>query len=271
MARIINGNAYLVTNTEVINKIGFTNEYYTLWKEKIFTLECKETGQWFKEYDLNYRQNLSKDEATALKKAEDMGLIISEVDKYLRGLSSSWKFINYPPETFQFGKYQGCPIVDFMETELNYVLWYGNKMANKTDFKHESEEQGAKHILMILDNSPLVGKYKGKYCDIDYVKARKNEDRRNKARSKKAEYYGEVGERIKKESLKLDKTTSFEGFYGRTYVFTFVKDNYTFVYMGSSRLNVEQGDKVNLAFTIKDHNEYNGLKQTKIARPRIVK
>ncbi len=263
-------SAYLVDTTKTQYLIGFANEFYTLWIEKEITYKLKDDyTNWRKDWEYKYIQNLSKDEATAILKAKDKGATNLEVDIYLRGESSNWKYISYPEHTLQFGKYVGQQISEVIKDDLNYIIWYGNTMLNKESFRHKSEEQGAKYIIDFLNNSPLVDMYNDKFYDTDYVKEKKNEARRLKARAKKALYFGEVGTRVKNEKLKLSKRTYFEGFYGTTYVFTFIQGAYTFVYMGSSALQVEEGESIDLSFTIKDHSEYNGLKQTKISRPKI--
>lgn len=65
---------------------------------------------------------------------------------------------------------------------------------------------------------------------------------------------------------------TFDGYYGLTYLHTFVKDGYTFTWFTSKDLEeLEKGDIVTLKGTIKEHKEYKGYKQTVVTRCKIAK
>lgn len=103
----------------------------------------------------------------------------------------------------------------------------------------------------------------------------KHLDRESKKFEVKNEYFGEVKKRYTLD-LTLIKLTSFEGYYGTTYVHTFRdNENRIFVWFGSKRLTrtlesgkvkVETGESLTVKATVKSHDEYRGTLQTNITR-----
>lgn len=124
-----------------------------------------------------------------------------------------------------------------------------------------------------------------------YVGAKKREDRlAAEKRDINNEYVGEIKKRYTMD-LTLIKSTSFEGYYGTTWVYTFLdSDNHCFVWFASNRLTVEVevaetpaafattenvavevNQTVKVKATVKDHNEYKGVKQTVVTRVAVQK
>ena len=77
--------------------------------------------------------------------------------------------------------------------------------------------------------------------------------------------------RIRNITAKVSKISGFEGIYGYTYVYTFVSENYIFVWMTTSQQQCSIGDLIDLSGTIKKFDEYMGDKITHLSRCRIVK
>lgn len=68
------------------------------------------------------------------------------------------------------------------------------------------------------------------------------------------------------------KIRSINGAYGYVYLYNLVDaDGNTFVWFASKPAlsGFKNGEKINLKFTIKAHNEFNGEKQTAIARAKV--
>ena len=66
---------------------------------------------------------------------------------------------------------------------------------------------------------------------------------------------------------------AFEGVYGCTFFHSLrSEDGNIFVYKGSKNLGsrVKPGDTLEIVATVKGHGEYKGIKQTTIARPKVV-
>lgn len=80
-------------------------------------------------------------------------------------------------------------------------------------------------------------------------------------------YPGVEKERIRNITAKVDNIKGFEGIYGYTNVYTFVSENYVFVWMTSKcDLNLSIGDIVDLTGTIKKFDEYMGIRNTYLTR-----
>ena len=85
-------------------------------------------------------------------------------------------------------------------------------------------------------------------------------------------YPGEEKDRIYDLQVKVDNIRGFNGLYGYTYIYTFVLENYVFVWMTAKNdLKIAADDIVNLTGTIKKFEEYNGVKNTYITRCTVKK
>ena len=87
-----------------------------------------------------------------------------------------------------------------------------------------------------------------------------------------SEWIGEIGEKIKGIKIQLIRKYSFEGKFGITNVYTFkTKNGNHLTWFSSTFQSVEINNWVTLKYaTIKDHNEYRGVKSTVITRAKLV-
>ena len=73
--------------------------------------------------------------------------------------------------------------------------------------------------------------------------------------------------RIRNITAKISNIRGFEGMYGYTYVYTFTSGDYVFVWMTAKALpDMTVGNTVDLTGTIKEFNEYLGVKNTYLTR-----
>lgn len=80
-------------------------------------------------------------------------------------------------------------------------------------------------------------------------------------------YIGEIKERLRNIPVKCTRIYDFEGRYGMTTVFTFEDvDGNVFTWFSSSCQTCDEGDLLFLTGTVKDHKEYNNVKQTVLTR-----
>lgn len=84
-----------------------------------------------------------------------------------------------------------------------------------------------------------------------------------------SEYIGEEGDKIEIE-LALNKVGGFNGTYGYTYVYCFKAGNNVVVWKTQKGLNLKEGGTVKVKATIKEHSEYDGVKQTVITRAKVL-
>ena len=69
-------------------------------------------------------------------------------------------------------------------------------------------------------------------------------------------------------TVKLLNIYSIDGYYGTTFIHTFIDDkNHNIIWFASKDCGYNIGDQFKVKATIKDHKEYKGIKQTVINRP----
>lgn len=110
-----------------MEKIGFANEYYTLWDVETTTNYNSRYG--YKESVVRnyiFRKNISK----SLDKVREL-YPDTEIDENLRGHHSSWscrETFEIPTEYFAFGRNQGEPIKECCDDK--YLQWYWDNEIN---------------------------------------------------------------------------------------------------------------------------------------------
>ena len=86
-----------------------------------------------------------------------------------------------------------------------------------------------------------------------------------------SEYIGEIKERMRDMKVTLTAARSIDGFYGTSTIYTFNYNENVLVWITSSCQDIEVGEEVLLTGTVKAHDEYKGVKQTKMSRCIIKK
>lgn len=146
-----------------------------------------------------------------------------------------------------------------------YGIWAKN---HASDFTH--------NVCAILEQTCVKHIYANYmyFVPTFYVNKVKWEARKERAeQAKKAlnnEYAGAVGDKITTEAT-LTGYSTFDGQYGYMYVYNF-KDvhGHLLVWFTSKNLEVDPGDKIRISGTIKNLNEYKGIKQTVLTRCKVL-
>lgn len=84
-----------------------------------------------------------------------------------------------------------------------------------------------------------------------------------------SEYIGEIKERLRNLEVVFIKARDIDSFYGITTLYTFKMGENILTWFSSGKglpQDVEVGDTIILTGTVKDHKEYNGVKQTVLTR-----
>lgn len=81
-----------------------------------------------------------------------------------------------------------------------------------------------------------------------------------------SEYMGEEKERLRNLDVTLSAVHTTDGFYGTTFIYTFIMDKNILVWMTSACKDLEVGEKYSLTGTVKCHKEYKKQKQTYLSR-----
>ena len=100
------------------------------------------------------------------------------------------------------------------------------------------------------------------YMPMAYEKYMEREARRM---SSVSTYVGEVGQRLTIVTVSAKLVTSWENYYGTTYLYRFTDQNGN-VYIWRASYEMDISDGMTIKGTVKDHNEYDGVKQTVITR-----
>lgn len=81
-----------------------------------------------------------------------------------------------------------------------------------------------------------------------------------------SEHMGTVGERLRDITAIFHGSRGFEGRFGYTYIHTFTVGDNVLTWFTAKELAFEIGAVINITGTVKDHTEYNGVKQTVLNR-----
>lgn len=113
------------------------------------------------------------------------------------------------------------------------------------------------------------------YAYTAYIKENERQQRRQEAAESRAksDYYGTAGERIKNIQVIGRIVAGYETIYGYTYIYEFRDiDNHVFIWKTSSNFKTDDNGNYSgrITATIKEHNEYNGTKQTILTRVKAV-
>lgn len=86
-----------------------------------------------------------------------------------------------------------------------------------------------------------------------------------------SEYVGTVGERLRNITVRYDSTRGFMSKWGYNFIYQFKIGENILIWITQKELNFKAGDVVDLTGTIKEHQEYNAVKQTYLTRCIIKK
>ena len=98
------------------------------------------------------------------------------------------------------------------------------------------------------------------------IKAIVNEQRKNEYAD--SDFYGTKGDRIRKVTAKFISGRYITTEWGSSNLYTFTIDNNVFIWFSQSVIDasIKPGDEITLSGTVKDHKEYDGVKQTYLSR-----
>lgn len=83
-----------------------------------------------------------------------------------------------------------------------------------------------------------------------------------------SEYVGEIGQKITVQ-VKVMKNRAFCSRFGESHIHTFEDENKNVYVWSTAAKSLDEGSTLTLTGTIKDHSEYNGVKQTVLTRCKV--
>lgn len=126
--------------------------------------------------------------------------------------------------------------------------------------------------LQVLLKQPYIQPRNfGYFASLISLYLRELDKGRKRVETGAVEYFGNVGEKFANITVELVFSTFFDSQYGTVWIQTMRdENNHMFVYKGKY-LGFNKGDWFKLSGTIKSHQEYKGVKQTIIQRPKTTK
>ena len=218
---------------EVIEKLGYYNRESNLPTKDLVTILMRDTDLYQKIIDLNKELRLAK------------------LDVYFERKDF------YREET--------------MNT-VKLIIEYYTSLEADTEFIHNIQimlNEGYVEIKNFGFLSYLPEGY-NKYLKIEVKKAEKEKARANE----KSEYFGEIGKRYKDKAIQsINRLTSWETQWGTTHIYKIViEDGSVLTWKSSTGLYLERNEEFDkITFTVKNHTEYKGQKQTEITRCKVTK
>jgi len=148
------------------------------------------------------------------------------------------------------------------------ILWARNLTDLKNDYLY--------NINLLAKESSITHKELGLVASIvssftRHIEREIIKEQRETAKKQEliSDYIGTIGEKIQTE-LTYINTFSFETQWGAGHIHKFLDaEGNVFIWKSSKYIEVDQGQKVKIKGTIKDHSEYAGAKQTILTRCKI--
>ena len=154
------------------------------------------------------------------------------------------------------------------------IAWAREHLGAKVNAAHMDKQTGAatdfEHNMYAVvkgDHVPEKGEGIAAYVIVAHSKfiEREIEQRERAKVDAESEYVGTVGERMDIEATVMN-VHEYEGNYGTTFI-TKLRDDQGNVYTWFGSYELERGAVVKAKWTIKNHEEYKGTKQTVLNRP----
>ena len=104
------------------------------------------------------------------------------------------------------------------------------------------------------------------------IETKKRQQQEIKEKQKESSFFGEIGKRYKMEgNYNITCVGGFDTQYNYTWIYHIIDNNTNdlFVWFTSGSLDETKSDYVKFDFTIKDHREYNGIKQNIVTRCKL--
>lgn len=219
-------------------------------------------------------KNLSRDPHEALRKAQehiraeggDVDALLEDFNPEKVSGLNTWGECNPQRQadlnliakgTMPFGKHFGQDICDI---PIEYfVNWY---LDGDIDTKRSDTIKEHIRLQVIARRDEFMAVVEANNA------AQAQREAEIEAKRSKSSHVGKIGDRIN-ITAKISIRRVIDGFYGITYFHILENsEGDVFKYSGSADLG-DKGDTITLKATVKDHAEYQGVKQTVINRPKL--
>ena len=153
---------------------------------------------------------------------------------------------------------------DNTEEAVEKITNYYKNLDDNSEFVH--------NVKVMLNEGFLLPKNFGFLCYLPEGYARYMKKEVEKAKKVETKYFGEVGKRYKDKVIEdVTLITSWETQFGATYVYKItLEDGFVLTWKTSNGLYLDRNEEYDkICFTVKEHKEYKGEKQTEVTRCKV--
>jgi len=240
-------------------RYGREAKMYTLWR----VVQPTDKNERYSEH---YCYNLSTDYDTAVsktkEKAEESGL------EFVVDAPENLNEIKRGDDVFRFGKYRDKRVSDIDDDRYLTWVWKGGFVKDGNDWKQiiDRNEPICRHAEEVLLNKGVLVVYNDRVLTAKRAEELKELTELNS----KSDYVGSEGDKLELK-VKVEKIIHYDSMYGITWITIMrTEDGNVVVYKGKY-LDKNEGDEITIKGTVKEHSEYNGTKQTRLQRVKVVK
>lgn len=150
-----------------------------------------------------------------------------------------------------------------MEVVKNVIDYYNN-LEDESEFVH--------NVKVMLNEGYALPKNFGFLCYLPEGYARYIQKEVEKAKKVETKYFGEIGKRYKDKVIQdVTLVTSWETQWGYTGIYKIIlEDGSILTWKTNNGLYLDRNEKFDkICFTVKEHKEYKGEKQTEVTRCKV--
>lgn len=175
--------------------------------------------------------------------------------------------------TLPYGKYRGELVVNIVEEDLGYLVWWANRA--KEFYANDLNSKPSRLDRIIMEHPAVVEEIERREAAYKARQAKWKAEK--EALQNSSKHIGEIG--VRQEFVgTVTFTKSFENDWGIGFMTKLVTDDGNEVmywniigadaseFNFDGKIDADKGDRVSFFAKIKDHGEYDGVKQTTVQR-----
>lgn len=188
-------------------------------------------------------------------------IVFDKIDKALYDINDTLRRLKFDIR-FEYNDF----FKEETEATVKSIIDYYLNLEDNNEFIH--------NVHVMLNESYVDYKNFGFLCYLPegYAKHIQKEIEKAKRLEEKSEYFGEIGKRYKDKIISsFELLTSWYNDFGVTRLYKIVlNDGFVLKWKSSNEIDLENGkDFDKITFTVKNHSEYKGKKQTEVSRCKI--
>lgn len=150
------------------------------------------------------------------------------------------------------------------ENTVEKIISYYKNLEDDSEFVH--------NVKVMLNEEYVLPKNFGFLCYLPVGYAKHIEKEIEKAKKVETEHFGEIGKRYKDKVIEsVTLVTSWETQWGYTGIYKIIiEGGYVLTWKTNNSLYLNKGEEFDkISFTVKEHKEYKGEKQTEVTRCKV--